>query len=191
MDNVVFPILENIVTFSNNLNIKYAIAGAISLILVSKKIYRTPDDIDILIDGEDILKWIALLNNDWYLMTSKEKCKEILKIFLRKTPQEKFDISGKKTDREISASDLIEWRNLYSKYGNPSIGPLKFKNKKEDISIDLWVDLESKNNIHKILFDDKIINVQDPKHTLAKKIIYFRYEDIDDYLNYKYLLNLN
>lgn len=60
-----FDYLFQIHEFATNNKIYYSIIGHISLILLSRKVYRNPDDIDILIKLDELDKWVDFIKEDW------------------------------------------------------------------------------------------------------------------------------
>lgn len=69
IDSVFFnKILTHFTEFqaiTKNNNIRFIVAGHLSLVLLSSKIYRTPKDMDIIIDIDDFKKWVNCLSSSW------------------------------------------------------------------------------------------------------------------------------
>jgi hypothetical protein len=72
----IFESLNDFVILLNDNNISYAIGGYLSLVFKSKKIYRTPKDIDLSIhnwDDYNKLESILALNNKYKISLSKNE----------------------------------------------------------------------------------------------------------------------
>lgn len=67
-----FDDLKSLLKISKNLQLNIILLGHISLILLSKKAYRTPKDIDILIDKHNFLKLAEGLKSEWCLGINSE-----------------------------------------------------------------------------------------------------------------------
>jgi hypothetical protein len=59
--------LEKLIDFSIEKNIQLCLLGHFSLILLFKKIYRTPQDLDIVINFHEFEKWKSFLSKDWLI----------------------------------------------------------------------------------------------------------------------------
>jgi hypothetical protein len=63
-------------------NLNYYLTGSISLAIISKKVYRTWGDIDVIVDKDSIYKWIALLpKKKWHYYDFN---KDITRVFYSK-----------------------------------------------------------------------------------------------------------
>lgn len=79
-------ILNHIKEFQNisqNNNIPFILGGHLSLILLSNKIYRTPKDIDLVINMKDFKKWVGCLPHEWNSFNRRDSI-DYLPLFLRR-----------------------------------------------------------------------------------------------------------
>lgn len=110
--------LSEIQKFSIENKIYFSLIGHLSLILLSRKIYRNPDDIDILILLKDLNKWLNFLKQDWTIFGNIESL-NILQMFVGNELQ-KFASTNVKTC-SISEKDADLYKisfnnfNLHSK----------------------------------------------------------------------------
>ena len=67
-----FNHLSEIQDFSIKNNLPFKVIGHISLILLSNKVYRNPDDIDIQVNKNDFKKWFVFFQKEWNLWGGPE-----------------------------------------------------------------------------------------------------------------------
>lgn len=60
-----YPLVDSIINTAKRHNLNYLLTGHLSLIALFEKAYREPSDIDLVIDGKQIRKWIEALRKEW------------------------------------------------------------------------------------------------------------------------------
>jgi len=60
-----YPLVDSIVKTAKENNLNYLLTGHLSLIALFEKAYREPFDIDLVINGKQIRKWIEALKKEW------------------------------------------------------------------------------------------------------------------------------
>ena len=60
-----YPLVDALINKAKENNLNYILTGHLSLIALFEKVYREPSDIDLVIDGKQIRKWIEVLQKEW------------------------------------------------------------------------------------------------------------------------------
>lgn len=60
-----YPLVDALINKAKENNLNYLLTGHLSLIALFEKAYREPSDIDLVIDGKEIRKWIEVLKKEW------------------------------------------------------------------------------------------------------------------------------
>ncbi len=60
-----YPLVDSIINKARRHNLNYLLTGHLSLIALFGKAYREPSDIDLVIDGKQIRKWVEALRKEW------------------------------------------------------------------------------------------------------------------------------
>lgn len=112
--------LIELVNFANYNSLTYKVSGSLSFILLSGKLYRKVNDIDMLINKEEAQKWIAFLEKDWKTLISENE--SLLKFRNRKT-NTILDLMFIESflDKNNNPIEINFMNGLIAKISNPSV----------------------------------------------------------------------
>jgi hypothetical protein len=68
-----YPLVDSIINIGKQHNLNYILTGHLSLIVLFEKVYREPSDIDLVIDGKQIRKWMQVLSREWRPLFSENQ----------------------------------------------------------------------------------------------------------------------